>query len=120
MSNSTDDEPKTAGEKILENFLRGPFVPDEEFEENAAASGKLEGTSRETAYLNDESMLVMHYWTQKDYAVSDGWAHIMPGDADYEELCNKHGLKKPGDANQIVMRFINGEWVEEKQDKSSA
>jgi len=42
----------------------------------------------------------------------------MPDEAHYEELCNKHGLKKPGDSNVIVMRFINGEWIEEKRGKA--
>lgn len=90
-------------------------MSDEQLEENAAASEKLEGTSRETAYLNDDGMLVMHYWSQKNYAVSDGWDHVMPGEAHYAELCRKHGLKKPGDSNLIVMRFVDGNWVEEKQ-----
>lgn len=118
MSNSTNEQPQNAGQKILAKFLQGPFVSDEEFEENTAASDKLEGTSRETAYLNDEGVLVIHYWSQKDYVMGDGWAHYAPGDKDYDELCKRHSLKKPGDSNVIVMRLVNGEWTEEKPDET--
>jgi hypothetical protein len=63
-------------------------------------------------------MLVVHYWSQKDYVIGDGWDQVLPGETHYSELCKKHGLKKPGDSNVIVMRWVNGEWVEEKQEKS--
>lgn len=118
MSKSTDDEPKNAGQRMIENFRRGVNMSDEEIQRESQTPDELEGMSRESAYLDEEGMLVMHYWSQKDYVMGDGWAQYMPGQSEYAVLCEKHGLKKPGDTNVIVMRFVNGEWVEEKQEKS--
>jgi hypothetical protein len=118
MSSSSDDKPKSAGEKILEKFRQGVNMTDEEIQRESQTPDPLEGMSRESAYIDDDGSLVMHYWSQKDYVVGDGWDHLMPGDKDYDELCKKHGLKKPGDSNVIVMRFINGEWIEEKHGKA--
>ncbi len=114
MSSSTDNESKSAGEKILEMFRAGVNMTDEEIQRESQTPDSLEGMSRESAYLDEDGSLVMHYWSQKDYVVGDGWDHLMPEEKGYAELCEKHGLKKPGDANVIVMRYVNGEWVEEK------
>lgn len=119
MTHSDEKEPKNAGQRMIENFLRG--IPDEARLPDNDTPDPLEGTSRESAYLNDEGMLVMRYWSQKDYVVADGWDHVLPGESHYAELCDKHGLKKPGDSNQIFMRFIDGECVEvdEKQEQEN-
>jgi hypothetical protein len=107
MSKQGNDQ--STGEKMIEYFTRD--VPETDREPDNEGHDLLEGTSRETAYLDENGMLVVHYWSQKDFVVGDGWAHLMPGDTDFDELCKKHGLKKPGDSNQILMHWLDGKWV---------
>lgn len=109
MTHSDEKEHKSAGQRMVENFLRG--VPDEARLPDNDKPDPLEGTSRETAYLEDDGKLMMHYWSQREYVVASGWDEVRPEETQYAELCEKHGLKNPGDTNQIFKRFIDGEWV---------
>lgn len=97
-------------EDVVQNFMQDGVVSDEQFAKNTEASQALEGTSRESATLNKDGVLLMHYWSMKDHAVAEGWHEFKPDDADYADLCARHGLSKPGDSNQIILKWQDGEW----------
>lgn len=120
MTHSDEKEPKSAGQRMIDNLLRG--VPEEARLPENDTPDPLEGTSKESAYLDDDGMLVLRYWSQKDYVVADGWDQVNPDEAHYAELCEKYGLKKPGDTNQIFKRFVDGEWVvvDDEQDPAAS
>lgn len=109
MSYSDEKEPKSAGQRMIDKLLRG--VPEDARLPDNDTPDPLEGTWEESAYLDENGMLVLRYWSQRDYVVADGWDQVKPDEAHYAELCEKHGLKKIGDTNQILKRFIDGEWV---------
>lgn len=122
MSRSDDEKLKSGGDKLLENFLRGPFLPENEIAENEAASAQLEGTSREVAFIDEDGTICINYFGQKDYVSGRGWEQFSPDEPQYAEYCKKYGLKKPGDSKCIFRRFIDGEWivVDEKQEQKKA
>jgi len=103
-------KPKSAGQKMIENFLRG--VPEKARLPDNDTPDPLEGTRREAAYIDDDGKLMMHFWSQRDYLIASGWDEVQPDESHYADLCRRHGIKSPGDANQIFMRFVEGEWVE--------
>lgn len=67
MTHSDEKEPKSASQRIIENALKGPFLPDEEIAKNEAASEQLEGTSREVAFISDDGTISASYFGQNDY-----------------------------------------------------
>ncbi len=105
----SDEKPKSAGQRMIDRLLRG--VPEEARLPDNDTTDPLEGTWKESAYLDENGMLVLRYWSQKDYVVADGWDQVKPDEAHYAELCEKYGLKKNGDTSQIFKRFIDGDWV---------
>lgn len=111
MSSHEDEKAKSAGDKLSENFLRGPFLSNEEIARNEAASANLEGTSREVAFIDEDGTISVNYFGQKDFVSGRGWEQFSPDDPQYEEYCSKYGLEKPGDSKCIISRFVNGEWV---------
>lgn len=108
----SDEKELSAGEKIAENFLRGPFLGDEEIARNETASAKLEGTSREVAFIDEDGTICINYFGQRDFVSGHGWEQFSPDDQQYKEYCAKYGLEKPGDSKMIYCRCIDGEWVE--------
>ncbi|MBZ0186444.1 MAG: hypothetical protein K8F91_09375 [Candidatus Obscuribacterales bacterium] len=52
MADSDENEPRNAGQRMIENFLRG--VPEEARLPDHDTSDPLEGTSKESAYLDDD------------------------------------------------------------------
>lgn len=94
---------------MMDKLLSG--VPEEARLPDNDTTDPLEGTWKESAYLDENGMLVLRYWSQKDYVVADGWDQVKPDEAHYAKLCEKYGLKKNGDTSQIFKRFIDGDWV---------
>lgn len=118
MSNSKEEKSKSAGERMLENFLRG--IPDEVREPDNDTPDLLEGTSREIAFIGEDGSICVNYFGQQDHVSGRGWEQIKPDEPMYAEYCAKYGLKKPGDSKLILRKFIDGQWVEVDQDQAES
>lgn len=66
--------------------------------------------NKETAFLNKDGMLIIHYWSKLGHLIAEAWDHIDPSEPHYVELCFKHGLKLPGDRHEIALEWANGGW----------
>jgi hypothetical protein len=78
----------------------------------------MDGTSREMAFMLEDGSVSVRTWSYKDGAMADGWEELKPSDDSYKDVCTRHGLNEPGDANTIVCKWIDGKWIEENQEKS--
>lgn len=112
------NESKNWFDRLTENLNNEPQPSIEEIaqrqaERNSAAEA-LEGTKKESAFMKDDHAIALKYWTYKDGVIGDGWDSVQPEDAQYQDVCDKHQLKKPGDSNTITLRWINDAWVPEK------
>ena len=66
--------------------------------------------NRETAFINKEGVLIVHYWSKLGHLIAEAWDHIAPTEPQYLELCLKHGLKNVGDRNEIALEWEHGAW----------
>lgn len=66
--------------------------------------------NRETAFINKDGVLIVHYWSKLGHLIAEAWDHIEPTEPHYLELCFKHGLKKVGDRNEISLEWNDGGW----------
>ncbi len=66
--------------------------------------------NRETAFINKEGILIVHYWSKLGHLIAEAWDHIEPAQAHYMELCAKHGLKQAGDRHEITLEWSQGAW----------
>ncbi|PZM81542.1 MAG: hypothetical protein DKT66_20285 [Candidatus Melainabacteria bacterium] len=66
--------------------------------------------NRETAFINRDGILIVHYWSKVGHLIAEAWDHIGPTEPHYLELCSKHGLKHVGDRNVIALEWNNGGW----------
>ena len=72
---------------------------------------RIDGTSREMAFMLKNRTVSVRTWSCKDGAIADGWEEINPGDKTYRDVCNRHRLNLPGDANTIKFKWIDGAWL---------
>ncbi|HEY9684265.1 MAG TPA: hypothetical protein V6C86_21985 [Oculatellaceae cyanobacterium] len=111
------DNSKSWFQKLNERLDNEPVPSAEEFEriraERNAAHEAMEGTSKESAFMNDDRSVNIKFWTYKDGVIGDGWDLVKPEHAHYQEVCAKHQLRKPGDSNTITSKWIDGNWVEQ-------
>lgn len=73
-------------------------------------TSKCSRLNRETAFINKEGILIVHYWSKLGHLIAEAWDHIEPTEPHYLELCFKHGLKQVGDRNEISLEWDNGGW----------
>jgi hypothetical protein len=66
--------------------------------------------NRETAFINKEGVLIVHYWSKLGHLIAEAWDHIAPTEPHYLEICFKHGLKKVGDRSEIALEWTNSGW----------
>lgn len=110
------DNSKNWFQKLNERIDNEPRPSDEEIErlraEKESMHEAMEGTAKETAFMSDDLAVTVKYWTYKDGVIGDGWDLITPADGNYQEICTRHNLRKPGDSNAIMSKWIDGRWVE--------
>ncbi|MBS1957224.1 MAG: hypothetical protein JST89_23745 [Cyanobacteria bacterium SZAS-4] len=66
--------------------------------------------NRETAFINKDGILIVHYWSKLGHLIAEAWDHIAPTEPHYLELCFKHGLKQVGDRHEIALEWHKGGW----------
>ncbi len=110
MSNSNETPKIPANKSLTENFAEGVELSDEEIRIEQTKPDPLNNTSRETAYIDDDGTLVVHYWSMKDFVTADGWENLKPSDSEYVAISKRHGLEKVGDTNQILKIWRDGDW----------
>lgn len=108
-SRPASDQAQSDGQSMIDRLLR--VVPEEARLPDNDTLDPLEGTWKESAYLDEDGTLILRYWSQKDYVIADGWDQVKPDEDHYAEFCEKYGLKRNGDTSQIFKRLIDGEWV---------
>lgn len=120
MTTSKDTD-KNWFDNLNEWVEKTPLPSAEDVARNKAAWQSLEGTSKETAFMQENRSVAIKYWSYKDGVIGDGWEELSPEDGEhYQKACAKHNLKNPGDANTITMRWKNGQWVPEENRARSA
>lgn len=77
----------------------------------ALGKGRTPGRiNKETAFINKDGLLIIHYWSKLGHLINEAWDHIKPTQPHYLELCYKHGLKQAGDRHEIALEWANGSW----------
>ena len=107
LNERLDSEPKPSDEEIARRQLERQEVAD-----------AMEGTSRESAFMNEDGSIALKYWSYKDGVIGDGWEEIKPGEPTYMQLRERHKLSKPGDANTIIEKWIDEKWVVQEEQRS--
>lgn len=78
--------------------------------ETLAFVPRSEKLNKETAFINRDGVLIMHYWSKLGNLIAEAWDHIAPTEPHYLDLCFKHGLKNVGDRNEIFLEWSQGSW----------
>lgn len=107
-----EKRPRGFLKRFEERLDAGPQNSPEEIARFKKERKSAFGTSREWAEMQTDLTIARNSVQYlPDGTRGHGASSSAPGDPGYEELCNLHNLKKPGDASTICKRLIDDAWV---------